>query len=189
MMFDIKESVICACHGAGEVVDIRKEDVCGDLVDMFVIKLFANNMLISVPFSQAKQGMLRSILKKEEIIQELGILRKKAKPLDNVIWNKRINAYKLKVNSGSMKLIAEIIRDLYKSFTSGSLSHSEKVMYQDALGKLCDEISLSFIINDKDMIAEELTKILEYSSEGIIYKSALLGERDLESVTADNINN
>jgi len=58
------------------------------------------------------------------------------------MWSKRAQEYELKINSGDITLLAEVIRDLHKNSDDPDRSYSERVIYESALNRLAGEFAV-----------------------------------------------
>ena len=66
-------------------------------------------------------------------------LSKKAKAT-NGMWSKRAKEYDTKVNSGNIMLLSEVVRDLHRNAIDSERSYSERVIYENAMKRLVDEL-------------------------------------------------
>ena len=90
-------------------------------------------------------------------------LQSKAKT-KKTMWSRRAQEYETKINSGSLVMIAEVVRDLYKKEDQGEQSYSERQMYQAALERLASEFAAVEEV-DKNTAVVKLEKIIDESSE------------------------
>ena len=67
----------------------------------------------------------------------------------------------MKINSGDLLLIAEVIRDLYRESNNTDRSYSEKVIYDLALDRLASEYALLHKLDQKKALDEILDFIKE----------------------------
>lgn len=57
--------------------------------------------------------------------EAISTLQSKAKA-KKTMWSRRAQEYETKINSGSLVMIAEVVRDLYKKEDQGEQSYSER---------------------------------------------------------------
>ena len=71
-------------------------------------------------------------------------------------WSRLAQEYAIKIYSGSVFAVAEVMRDLYRPVLGSSQSFSERQLYIPALDRLSGEIALVDGISE-----EEAIKVLE----------------------------
>ena len=77
-----------------------------------------------------------------------------------VIWARRAQEYELKISSGQLSSIAEVIRDLYRGENQPDQSYSERQIYQAALQRLSAEIAAIENI-EETQATEKVEQILQ----------------------------
>ena len=80
---------------------------------------------------------------KGEISDVYNLLNNHDVDVDNSTWNRRYREYMLKVKTGSLTEIAEVLRSLFLLKTRKNLSFGEKKMLDSCRELLVQEISLS----------------------------------------------
>jgi CarD family transcriptional regulator len=58
------------------------------------------------------------------------------------MWSRRAQEYENKINSGNPVAIAEVIRDLYRCENIADQSYSERQIYEQAVDRLANEVSV-----------------------------------------------
>ena len=123
---------------------------------LYVIQFFQDKLTIRVPFAKAKLIGLRSITSKPSMTRTLSILKQKPK-IKKAMWSRRAQEYDQKINSGDIKQLSEVVRDLFRKDDQTEQSYSERQMFQVAFERYIREFAIS-----SDMKFEEATaKILE----------------------------
>ena len=143
-------------HGVGRILTIEKFQY--DLVEeqLYVIQFFQDKLTIRVPFSKAKLIGLRNITSKPSMTRTLSILKQKPK-IKKAMWSRRAQEYDQKINSGNIKLLSEVVRDLFRKDDQTEQSYSERQMFQVAFERYAREFAIS-----SDMKFEESSaKIVE----------------------------
>ncbi|MDR3224408.1 MAG: CarD family transcriptional regulator [Holosporales bacterium] len=149
--FKIGSWVVYPSHGVGKLESIEKFDVGQDCVEFFVISFQKNKLVLRLPVKNAEQSGLRHVISKEELRNIFGVLCKKTKKRRQM-WNKRVQEYEAKINSGDPCAIAEVIRELYRSGESTVQSFSERQIYQNAIERLARELSIVEQIDEEEAI-------------------------------------
>ena len=150
------ENIVYPTHGVGRILTIEKFQY--DLVEeqLYVIQFFQDKLTIRVPFSKAKLIGLRNITSKPSMTRTLSILKQKPK-IKKAMWSRRAQEYDQKINSGDIKLLSEVVRDLFRKDDQTEQSYSERQMFQVAFERYTREFAIS-----SDMKFEESSaKIVE----------------------------
>jgi CarD family transcriptional regulator len=74
--------------------------------------------------------------------------------IKRTMWSRRAQEYEAKINSGDLVLIAEVVRDLFRSDTQPEQSYSERQLYEAALDRMAREISAVNKISHTEAVAE-----------------------------------
>mgnify|MGYP005645823187 FL=1 len=150
------ENIVYPTHGVGRILTVEKFQY--DLVEeqLYVIQFFQDKLTIRVPFSKAKLIGLRNITSKPSMTRTLSILKQKPK-IKKAMWSRRAQEYDQKINSGDIKLLSEVVRDLFRKDDQTEQSYSERQMFQVAFERYAREFAIS-----SDMKFEESSaKIVE----------------------------
>ena len=138
--FSIGDTVVYPAHGVGKIIDIKKKEVVGIIVEVYVIQTFGENMLLNVPIKQAVNDGLRYLSSQEIVQNVVKKLQSKAERAQG-FWNKRVYKYEAKVKSGDLVAIAEVARALFKASDQGNRSYSERIIYENAINRIAIEIA------------------------------------------------
>ncbi len=154
--FKSGENVVYPTHGVGRILTIEKFQY--DLVEeqLYVIQFFQDKLTIRVPFAKAKLIGLRNITSKPSMTRTLSVLRQKPK-IKKAMWSRRAQEYDQKINSGDIKLLSEVVRDLFRKDDQTEQSYSERQMFQVAFERYTREFAISSSLKFEDAS----TKILE----------------------------
>jgi CarD family transcriptional regulator len=132
--------VVYPGHGVGKVTDIETQKIGDQSVQLFVINFERDRMTLRVPFKKAAASGLRNISSRRVMQTALAKLQEPADQKKG-IWNRRAIEYTAKINSGNVVSIAEVVRDLRRSAGERERSHSERLLYEQALGRLTHEFA------------------------------------------------
>ena len=161
-MFKVGDKIVYPLHGAGTIDAIEQKDILGEKQDYYIIKM-PGEVKVMVPIAKAEQVGVRNIIDKEEAGKVLQILEAEETEMSNN-WNKRYQENMLKMKSGSVYEIADVVRNLsYKQKEKG-LSTGEKKMLNNAKQILVSELVLAEhatepeviqLIDNKEAITEQ----------------------------------
>ena len=140
--FKSGENVVYPTHGVGRILTIEKFQY--DLVEeqLYVIQFFQDKLTIRVPFAKAKLIGLRNITSKPSMTRTLSVLKQKPK-IKKAMWSRRAQEYDQKINSGDIKLLSEVVRDLFRKDDQTEQSYSERQMFQVAFERYAREFAIS----------------------------------------------
>jgi len=151
-MFKIGDYAVCPGHGVGQVCEIEDKDFGEETKSFYIVKIIANGMTIMVP-TDSENG-IRVLVESDDINDVFNVLNDHDIKIDNSTWNRRYREYMLKIKTGSLVEIAEVLRALFLLRDQKSLSFGEKKMLDQCRELLAQEISLAGgeevnAINDK----------------------------------------
>ena len=154
--FKAGENIVYPTHGVGRILTIEKFQY--DLVEeqLYVIQFFQDKLTIRVPFAKAKLIGLRNITSKPSMTRTLSILKQKPK-IKKAMWSRRAQEYDQKINSGDIKQLSEVVRDLFRKENQTEQSYSERQMFQVAFERYTREFGISSNLKFEDATS----KILE----------------------------
>ena len=157
-IFKTKDFVVYPTHGVGQVIDIEKREVVGQKLEMYVIEFLKDKLILRVPVDKAKKLSLRKVSKPSKIQNVLKILSQKAK-IKRTMWSRRAQEYDLKINSGEIEQIAEVVRDLNRANNQIEQSYSERQLFELSYDRFLREVIASLKITEENAI-KKLDKIL-----------------------------
>lgn len=132
--------VVYPGHGVGKITSIETQHVSDQQIKLFVISFERDRMTLRVPLQKAKASGLRNVSTKRTIQKALATMREPAGQ-KRAIWNRRAIEYTAKINSGEIVQIAEVLRDLRRTAGERERSHSERMLYEQALGRMVHEVA------------------------------------------------
>ena len=148
--------VVYPNHGVGKVKGIEQKEIAGTNVEMLVLDFEDERMVLRLPLAKTK--VLRKVSTKTELKDVFEVLKQPGR-IKKIMWSRRVREYEEKINSGNVKLLAEVVRDLYCHGHSADQSYSEKQIYNLAIERLSRELAIIESV-EKDKAAEKLEKTL-----------------------------
>ena len=161
--FIVGDYVVYPSHGVGKILGTESRKVENIDLELLVIRFEQERMTLRVPLDKAKISGLRTLSSRAQMDEAISTLQSKART-KKTMWSRRAQEYETKINSGSLVMIAEVVRDLYKKEDQGEQSYSERQMYQAALERLASEFAAVEDL-DKNIAIGKLEKIIDESSE------------------------
>ena len=129
--FQLGEKVVYPAHGLGEIVSLEDISVAGTVMQMYKIYFLKDNMFSFIPFHKLREEGVRKLCSKEMVAKVFDILSKVCKT-NRSTWSKRVQEYEMKMYSGSILLVAEIVRSLFGGVGDPNRSYGERVIYENA---------------------------------------------------------
>ena len=154
--------VIYPSHGVGKVIEIEKREIAGQLLEMYVIEFEKEKMTQRVPIGKIKENGVRKVSTKNQLKEKFEILTGKAK-IRRTMWSRRAQEYEAKINSGDIKLLAEVVRDLFRSDSQPEQSYSERQLYEASRERLAREVAV-IEKTDEQKAIEKMETILNNSN-------------------------
>src|ERR1700730_580012 len=138
-LFKPHEYVVYPAHGVGQIVAIEEQEVAGFKLELFVVRFVRDKMILKVPTRRGASVGMRRLPDAPAVKAALDTLTGRAR-IKRTMWSRRAQEYEAKINSGDLKAIAEVVRDLYRSDTQPEQSYSERQLYETALDRMAREI-------------------------------------------------
>ena len=156
--FKAGDNIVYPTHGVGRILTVEKFQY--DLVEeqLYVIQFFQDKLTIRVPFSKVKLIGLRDITSKPIMARTLSNLKQKPK-IKKAMWSRRAQEYDQKINSGDIRLLSDVVRDLFRKDDQTEQSYSERQMFQVAFERYTREYAISYAIKFEEA-SEKILEIL-----------------------------
>ena len=116
-------------------------------------------MTLRVPVAQARAAGLRKLASPDALTDALATLRGRPR-VSRLMWAKRAQEYLAKINSGDLRALAEVVRDLRSSGDGAGSSFSQRNLFELALDRLAAEFA-AVSGTDRAAAIERLTQALQ----------------------------
>jgi CarD family transcriptional regulator len=161
MTFKVGDRIAHPLHGAGTIDRIESKKINGTEREYYVLKLPVGDMVVMIPTGNCSEIGVRPIVKPEEAEEILNALPKiKINMSQN--WNKRYRENMMKIKSGDLMEVAEVVKGLMTRDLNHSLSTGERKMLHSAKQILISEIVLSQSASYEE-VEERINKAIMYS--------------------------
>ena len=157
-----EQYVVYPSHGIGQILEIEKKEIAGQMLTMYVIEFEKEKMTLRVPIEKTKEIGVRKVSTKNQLKDIFEILTGKAK-IRRTMWSRRAQEYEAKINSGDIKLLTEVVRDLFRSDSQPEQSYSERQLYEAARERLSREVA-DIEKTDEQKAIEKMETILNNSN-------------------------
>jgi CarD family transcriptional regulator len=157
--FRAGDFVVYPTHGVGKIDKIGSEEIGGHKLELIYISFDENKMTLRVPVAQARVTGLRKLATPDAMKQITTILAGRPKA-SRLMWAKRAQEFQAKINSGDLKLVAEVCRDLQTAANGSAPSYSQRNLFELAIDRLAGEFA-GVVGTDKADAIVRLTEILQ----------------------------
>jgi len=158
IMFNLGDKVVYPMHGAGIIETVERKEILGVVKNYFVLKMPIGEMKLMIPVDNVDKIGLRNIISTEAVEKVYNILKQSAE-INDSNWNKRYRDNMIKMKTGDIFEVAQVVRDLTYRDKEKGLSTGEKKMLVSAKQMLVSEIALSINADGKG-IQEYLDEII-----------------------------
>ena len=148
-VFDVGDKIVYPLHGVGIITAIEKKTILNKKNEYYIVTIKNSGMKVMFPVGSADDIGVRGIISKRELKKVTDILQKEG-VIQEDDWKLRYQQNIDKVKSGSIFIVAEVVRDLFRRGCTKELSIMERKLYENAYQLVVHEIALV-----KDMDFEE----------------------------------
>ena len=140
-MFSIGDLVVHPMHGAGVIDDIVRERVAGTTKEYYVFKMPMGGLILKIPTENSQAIGIRKVISKAEADELLEAIPSIAVE-HNANWNKRYQENLLRLKSGDLREVAQVIKGLMRRDTLRGLSTGERKMLHSVKQIMISELVL-----------------------------------------------
>jgi CarD family transcriptional regulator len=141
-MYRIGDKIVYPMHGAGVIESIEEKEVLGEKQVYYILKMPLGDMRVMIPTRNVIGIGIRGIIDTEEIDGVLDVLKDQSVN-GNTNWNKRYRENMVKIKSGSIYEVADVVRTLMQREKNKGLSTGERKMLNSAKQILISELVLA----------------------------------------------
>lgn len=141
-MLEIGDKVVYPMHGAGIIEAIEEHEVLGLRQPYYILSMPCGGMKVMIPLHNAVNIGIRQVISQSEVEKVMDVLR--TAPIQpNANWNRRFNTNLLKIKTGSIYSVAEVVRSLVLQDQAKKLSTGERRLLDTARQILVSELVLT----------------------------------------------
>jgi len=149
-MFNIGDKIVYPMHGAGIIESIEEKEILGNKQNYYILVMPVGDMKVMIPTENVDDIGIREVIGEEEADKVLDVLKKNTTN-ETINWNKRYRENMLKIKSGDIFEVAEVVKTLMLRDREKGLSTGEKKMLNSAKQILMSELVLVKNITPKDL--------------------------------------
>jgi CarD family transcriptional regulator len=138
--FKTGDFVVYPAHGVGRIDGIGVEELAGYRIDMVRISFADTLMILRIPVRTAVLAGLRPLSTPETLADVLATLHGRPR-VSRVVWSRRAREYQERINTGDIRVLAEVVRDLHRPSAEPPSSHSQRTLLETAIERLAGEFA------------------------------------------------
>jgi len=141
-MFNVGDKIVYPMHGAGIIEAIEEKKILKQRQSYYIMKMPVGDMKVMIPVSNCKEIGIRYIIDKAtgcEILTKFKTLKSDV----NNNWNKRYRENMIKIRSGNILDVLDVVKSLMLREKEKGLSTSERKMLCNAKQILISELVLA----------------------------------------------
>ena len=159
-MFKIGDKAVYPAYGVGVIEAIEEKEIMGAKQTFYIFRTLDSDVTIMIPRENADKVGLRKVIGAREVPKVYKVLGMKDIQFENQTWNRRFREYTVKINSGSLLEVAEVMRDLFILKSAKDLSFGERKMLDTARNLLIKELAVAKNMG-KEIVEEDIRGILQ----------------------------
>ena len=140
-MFSIGDLVVHPMHGAGVIDDIVQERVAGTTKEYYVFKMPMGGLILKIPTENSQAIGIRKVISAAEanaLLSEIPSISVE----HNANWNKRYQENLVRLKSGDLREVAQVVKGLMRRDMVRGLSTGERKMLHSAKQIMISELAL-----------------------------------------------
>ena len=188
--YKIKDYVVYPKDGVGQIIEIKKINIGGIDVEVYIIKLVKEKVDLKFPIN--KQSLLRPLATVNQLNKCISILKGKPK-IKRSMWSRRAQEYDSKITSGKIYELAEVVRDLNKGDDIMiDQSYSERQLFEKAYDRLLSEFQIVLDLSPEETqkkLDKALKRNLEKNQQNLEKKEQTNPQVSKEAEDSENLIN
>lgn len=165
-MYHIGDKIVYPMHGAGIVEAIEQREVLGELNQYYILRMSYDDMKVMFPTHGVAADSIRDVIASEEADRVIRYFEDYYEEV-NSNWNKRYRENVLRIKSGNIYEVAQVVKMLMYRDKMRGLSSGERKMLANA-----KQILISELVISKNQAQEEIEELLSCIVDALIGKTA-----------------
>jgi len=141
-MYNIGDRIVYPMHGAGVIESIEEREILGQKQDYYILKMPVGDLKVMIPTHNVVGIGIRDVIGAEEAERVFAVLRDGG-VASTSNWNKRYRENMIKIKSGSIYEVADVVRSLMLRDRDKGLSTGERKMLSSARQILISELVMA----------------------------------------------
>lgn len=157
-MYNIGDKIVYPMHGAGVIESIEEQEILGSKQSYYVVKIPVGDMKVLIPTKNVRDIGIREVISEQDADKVFTVLESRGANA-NSNWNKRYRENMVKIKSGNIYEVADVVKSLMLREKEKGLSTGERKMLSSAKQILISELVLVKNMNPIE-IEDIINKVL-----------------------------
>ncbi len=155
-MYEVGDKIVYPMYGAGVIESIEEKEILGEKKKYYVMKMPFGEMRLMIPINKANSIGIRSVVDKSVADRVLSSLEdRNIEQTSN--WNRRYRENMIKIKSGNVFDVADVVKALTIRDRQRGLSTGERKMLNNA-----KRILISELVFAENMEPDEVEDLINY---------------------------
>lgn len=141
-MYNVGDRIVYPMHGAGIIESIEERVILGRKQNYYVLKMPLGDMKVMIPINSVGDIGIRQVIGTHDVDRVFAVLGEHNVNV-NTNWNKRYRENMVKIKSGDIFAVADVVRSLMLREKEKGLSTGERKMLNSARQILVSELILA----------------------------------------------
>lgn len=141
-MYNVGDKIVYPMHGAGVIESIEEREILGKKCSYYVMKIPIGDLKVMIPTNNVNDIGIRDVISISEADKVFNVLGSSNHEF-STNWNKRYRENMVKIKSGDIFEVADVVRSLMQREKERGLSTGERKMLTSAKQILISELVLA----------------------------------------------
>jgi CarD family transcriptional regulator len=141
-MYSVGDKIVYPMHGAGVIESIEEKEILGEKRSYYIMKMPIGDMKVMIPTHNVDGIGIREVIAQRDVEKVFAVLSEQNSNV-NSNWNKRYRENMVKLKTGNIFEIADVVRSLMIREKGKGLSTGERKMLNSARQILISELVLA----------------------------------------------
>ena len=141
-MYNIGDKIVYPMHGAGVIESIEEKEILGQRQSYYIMKMPIGDMKVMIPTHNISGIGIRDVITSQDVERVFELLSDQRLNV-STNWNKRYRENMVKIKSGNIFEVADVVRSLMIREKEKGLSTGERKMLNSAKQILVSELVLA----------------------------------------------
>ena len=157
-MYNVGDKIVYPMHGAGIIESIEEKEILGKSCSYYVMKIPIGDLKVMIPTNNVDDIGIRDVVSISEADRVFKFMGDGENDISSN-WNKRYRENMVKIKSGNIFEVANVVRSLMQRERDRGLSTGERKMLSSAKQILISELVLAKGLNQHE-VEDKIQKYL-----------------------------
>jgi CarD family transcriptional regulator len=149
-MYNVGDKIVYPMHGAGIIESIEEREILGKRCSYYIMKIPIGDLKVMIPTNNVEGIGIRDVISISEADMVFKTLAAGQHEFPSN-WNKRYRENMVKIKSGDIFEVADVVRSLMQRDRDKGLSTGERKMLNSAKQILVSELVLAKGLNQHEV--------------------------------------